>query len=249
MIGNHIGGPIGALVVDQNSIYASLEVTLDDATLVSTGAVAVTGEVTASLDDATLAATGTGELSGQVAAVLQDAALSATGKLDITGQEAGQLDDAALLATSELALAGEVTALLQDATLEAAANSELSGIVTATLDDATLFADSTLRLPQTGAWAPPARSKPKKKSRQEQERLLDLALAKAFEPKRGPKRPKPEPWLAEPIIVPDALPVPEFNPRLAGLTDYVADLQRQLAQRKFELSQIDADDELLLLSL
>lgn len=89
----------------------------------------------------------------------------------------------------------------------------------------------------------------KKKSKKERERLLDQALAKAFEPKRGPKRPPPEPWLAEPVIVPAPLPIPEFNPAVADLSSYVTQLQQQLAQRKFELSQMEADDELLLLSL
>lgn len=98
-------------------------------------------------------------------------------------------------------------------------------------------------------WAPTGEPRKRRQSRKERERRLDLALVKAFEPKRGPKRPKPEPWLAEQIVVPEPLPVPEFNPQIAGLSDYVADLQRQLAQRKFDLAQMDADDELLLLSL
>lgn len=89
----------------------------------------------------------------------------------------------------------------------------------------------------------------KRPSRKERERALDLALAKAFEPKRGPKRPPVEPWHAEPVLLPDPQAIPEFNPQIAGLSNYVADLQRQLAQRKFELSQMEADDELLLLSL
>jgi hypothetical protein len=97
--------------------------------------------------------------------------------------------------------------------------------------------------------APRARQKHKRKSKKERERLLDQALAKAFEPKRGPKRPLPEPWLAEPVTVPEILPVPEFNPAVADLSSYVTQLQQQLAQRKFELSQMEADDELLLLSL
>jgi hypothetical protein len=92
------------------------------------------------------------------------------------------------------------------------------------------------------------RQKHKRKSKKERERLLDQALAKAFEPKRGPKR-DTAPWLVEPVLPPEALPVPEFNPQIADLSNYVTNLQRQLAQRKFELSQMEADDELLLLSL
>jgi hypothetical protein len=88
----------------------------------------------------------------------------------------------------------------------------------------------------------------KRPSRKDRERQLDAALAKAFEPKRGPKR-IVEPWLIEPVPVPEVLPTPEFNPVISGLSNYVVDLQRQLAQRKFELSQMEADDELLLLSL
>ena len=100
-----------------------------------------------------------------------------------------------------------------------------------------------------GSFAPPAHKRRHRPTRKERERLLDQALAKAFEPKKGPKRPPAEPWLAEPVFVPPALEIPEFNPQIADLSNYVTHLQQQLAQRKFELSQIEADDELLLLSL
>ena len=109
--------------------------------------------------------------------------------------------------------------------------------------------DGPIHDPKAGSWAPTKTHGKKKRSKKEEERILDLALAKAFEPKRGPKQPVPEPWLAELVVVPDTLDVPEFNPRITELSGYVADLQRQLAQRKFELSQMEADDELLLLSL
>lgn len=99
-------------------------------------------------------------------------------------------------------------------------------------------------------FVPPANySKRHRKSQFERsQRKLEQALEKAFEPKRPVKR-DIEPWLAEIIEPPSPIPEPEFNPQIAGLSDYVAQLQAQLAQRKFELSQMEADDELLLLSL
>jgi len=100
-----------------------------------------------------------------------------------------------------------------------------------------------------GSFYPFEQKEHKRKSRKDRERTLDQALAKAFEPKRGPERPAPEPWLVEPIVLPDVLAIPEFNPEIADLSGHVSDLKRELALRKFELSQMEADDELLLLSL
>ena len=97
----------------------------------------------------------------------------------------------------------------------------------------------------------PARKKRdgKSRSRRERERLLDQALAKAFEPKRGPPRPKPLPWLAEAVPEPVALPVPEFNPVLAGTAPQFRALEQQLAALQFNRQQEEADIELLLMSL
>lgn len=89
---------------------------------------------------------------------------------------------------------------------------------------------------------------PRRKSRRENERPLDIALAKAFEEKRRPVQ-KHVPWLAEPIAPPPLIDAPEFNPTLAALHGEMANLQAQLARIQFNRAQEEADDELLLLAL
>lgn len=95
-----------------------------------------------------------------------------------------------------------------------------------------------------GDW--PSRSKTR--SKKQRERSLDLAIEKATEPKRR-KVVKELPWLAEPILTPVALPVPEFNPTLAALADRATQIQARIDQLNFNRTQEEADIELLLLAL
>lgn len=250
MIGNPIGYPIGGVIANGVTvIFGTLSATEANDTVSSSATLAISasGAVTEAAD--TSAATGAVSISAAASIAEASDTLTATAGLAIAGQESSQEASDTVVGTGTLAISGTLASAEQDDTLSGTIGyTPLNGSLDATEDNDTLFADSTLRLPQTGAWAPSGKGKPKKKTRREQERLLDQALAKAFEPKRGPKR-NLDPWLAEPVLVPEPLPVPEFNPQIADLSDYVASLQRQLAQRKFEISQMEADDELLLLSL
>lgn len=249
MIGSYIGTPIGGVIATGlSNIFGELNATEADDTIVSSGALDLSGQLSASETGDAVSATGVSELHGTANLTENDDALSSSGKVEIEGREDGHEADDALSAVAGITVRAGLGENEADDSVSSTALSEYSGQVNLTEGDDTLFADATLRLPQTGAWAPSKVGK-KKRTKKEEERLLEQALAKAFESKRGPKRHVPEPWLAESVIVPEPLELPEFNPRLAGLSDYVADLQTQLAQRKFDLSQMEADDELLLLSL
>lgn len=99
-----------------------------------------------------------------------------------------------------------------------------------------------------GAFGPPEPKKHKRTSKRERERLLDQALAKAFDTKQTPIIDR-MPWLAEPIPEAIRLKEPEFNPVLASLHGDMANLQAQLAQLQFNRAQEEADIELLLMAL
>lgn len=100
----------------------------------------------------------------------------------------------------------------------------------------------------SGSFAPEQTRRSPKKSKKERERLLDHALAKAFDPKRSTLVDR-TPWLIEPV--PDAILIdrPEFNPRLAALHGEAQQIQAQLAQIQFNRSQEEDDIELLLMAL
>lgn len=114
--------------------------------------------------------------------------------------------------------------------------------------DAFQIVDGPNHDPKAGSWAPTKTHGKKKRSKKEEERILDLALAKAFEPKRSTLVDR-TPWLIEPV--PDAILIdrPEFNPRLAALHGEAQRIQAQLAQIQFNRAQEEADIELLLMAL
>lgn len=99
-----------------------------------------------------------------------------------------------------------------------------------------------------GAFGPPEYKKHKRKTKKERERLLDQALAKAFDPKR-PTVVDRTPWLAEPVPDVILLDQPEFNPRLAALQGEAQRIQAQLSQIQFNRAQEEADIDLLLMAL
>lgn len=88
----------------------------------------------------------------------------------------------------------------------------------------------------------------RREKRRRTELSLDQALAKAFEPKRRVEI-STEPWLYEPVPLPEAIVAPEFNPRLAALNGDIAKLQAEIAQRKAIALNEEADIELLLMSM
>jgi len=110
------------------------------------------------------------------------------------------------------------------------------------------FCDLSVSTDTTDGLLPGERVRPPRKSRRERERALDLAITKATEPKRRIVISQ-EPWLAEPIMPPAVLPVPEFNPELAALAGRAALIQSEIDRLKFIREQEDADIELLLLSI
>lgn len=240
--------PISALPAPPGDINAVLAVTLDDVTVSATGGLAITGQASASLDDATVSSTASLEIAASASITLDDVSLSSNAVLDIAATEATVLDDVTVSATGALLISAELSVTLDDVTGSSDAFLTNHAYLDVTLDDVVLYSDATLRLPNTDADGGFKRKEPKRKTRKDRERLLDQALEKAFEPKRRKVIPS-KPWLIEPVIVPEPLAIPEFNPDIANLSGYVLDLQRQLAQRKFELSQMEADDELLLLSI
>ncbi len=145
-------------------------------------------------------------------------------------------------------VSASLSVTLDDATISAAAIVINQGIVGVTLDDATVAFDSTIRLPNNGGFAPERKSGRKKRSRKEADRLLEQALAKAFDPKRSTVIDR-MPWLAEPIPETILLEQPEFNPRLAALQGEAQRIEAQLAQIQFNRAQEEADIELLLMAL
>jgi hypothetical protein len=198
--------------------------------------------------DDTLSATATVALTGTASLTEASDTLAATGALAIVGTEAGQEEPDTVIAAGALEISATLAITEDDDTLVSTlAYSPLNGVLNVTEDDDTLFADSTIRLPQTGAWAPEEK-KSKRKSKKERERLLDQALAKAFESKRAPIIDR-MPWLAEPIPEAVLLEAPEFNPTLAALQGEAQRLQDQLAQLQFNRAQEEADIELLLMAL
>ena len=103
MIGNYIGAPIGGVINTDTGNTGFLAVTLDDAALSSTGAVAIAGQVPVVLDAAVLSATGALAISGTSSITLDDVSLAATGALGISGTEGTLLDDVTLVATAHVA--------------------------------------------------------------------------------------------------------------------------------------------------
>jgi hypothetical protein len=253
-------------------ISAELAVTLDNATLAATAALRISGQATVQLDDVALSATAELDIKASETTQLDDATLSATGELDIAASLSVTLDDADLSSQATIALAGSVNVTLDEADLTSTAMLQIQAVVSqslddvtllstaevgrvgsldVTLDDATLFFDSTIRLPNTDSdgFGDGYKKKRRRKSQfRKAEEQLDKALAKAFEPKRKSNIDR-LPWLVEPVLPPQIIEAPQYNERLAGLNDYVSQIQAQLAQRKFELSQEEADTELLLMSL
>jgi hypothetical protein len=87
------------------AITGTLEVTLANATLASTGELLIQGTLAATLANATLAATGAVDIAGTLSVTLADATLSAAGALDITGTLGVTLADAVL--TADATMTGE----------------------------------------------------------------------------------------------------------------------------------------------
>ncbi len=103
MIGNPIGYPIGGVENIALGNTGVVDVTLDDATLSASSALAISGQETTTLDDATLVATGTLDLAATAAITLDAATLVATGTLTLSGTAGITLDDVTLIATANVA--------------------------------------------------------------------------------------------------------------------------------------------------
>jgi hypothetical protein len=122
MIGNYIGAPIGGVINTDTGNTGFLAVTLDDAALSSTGAVAIAGQAPVVLDAAVLSATGALAISGTSSITLDDVSLAATGALGIAGTEGTLLDDVTLSATIARDPQAILTVVLDDVTLVATAH-------------------------------------------------------------------------------------------------------------------------------
>lgn len=81
MIGNPIGYPIGG--VETSGTNGVLSVTLDDASILATGALNLFGLASITLDDATLLATATLPIVGTESTLLDDCSLASTSTFSI----------------------------------------------------------------------------------------------------------------------------------------------------------------------
>lgn len=127
-----------------STITATLTQTLADATLVATGALAVSGSgvLAATLANATVVSAGAVALKAAVSQTLANATLSAASKLAITGVTARTLEAATLAATGSLAVSGSgvLAVTLANATVVTAGTVALKASVAQTLAPATLSA-------------------------------------------------------------------------------------------------------------
>lgn len=233
---------------DTGAIAGVAAIQFDDISLSAASTVEIKASSSVTLDNTAIASTATVALTGQAAVSLADTSLSTSAALAIQATQSTVLADAAIVSTAQLPLVASAAIALDAVSLSASSlvvNNAYAAIV---LDDIGLVFDSTIRLPNYDADGPRKRKDRRRSARQESERRLNLALQKALEPK-GRRKVDKTPWLAEPILLPPALDVPDYNPVLAGLYDEMTRLQRELAAIKFNREQEEADIELLLMAL
>jgi hypothetical protein len=122
----------------------SLNVTLDDAELVSAGTVSVSGETAATLDAAISSTTATVSLSGTLSATLDPAAVSASAGIGADAHLASQLAELTGAGAGSVLVSASTEASLEAAVGQASATAPVQGAVQATLQDATVQAEAVV---------------------------------------------------------------------------------------------------------